>query len=276
MSKKEEKDPKAEKAAKAEKAPLTPEEEAAKGKKKKLILFAAVGLIVIGGGAGGAFMFLGKGAKKADANVEGAAGADEEEGSPGADPHAAPKKDAHADTAKDPHAEPKKDAHGEPAKDSHGEAKKDAHGEPAKDAHGEAKKDAHGEVKKDAHGEPIKDAAGSGAGADGKSGSVYTGDFGQIKEFKPFHLNLGNPLENRYVRLTIGVEYKGGQEQLLELDRREPQLRDAIVSIVSRKTREHLLSPDGKDQMRLEIKNKMNQHLDKKIENIFITDILIE
>jgi len=267
MAKKEEKDPKAAKAAPAAKAPLTPEEEAAKAKKKKLIMFAAIGLLVIGGGAGGAFMFLGKSDKKVAAGAEVAQGEHEEEGSPAADPHAETKKDAHGEPAKDAHGEAKKDAHGEPAKDAHGEVKKDAHGEPAKDA--------HGEVKKDAHGEPIKDASG-GKAEDGKAGKEYTGDFGQIKEFKPFHLNLGNPLENRYVRLTIGVEYKGGAEQLLELDRREPQLRDAIVSTVSRKTREHLLSPDGKDQMRLEIKNKMNQHLDKKIENIFITDILIE
>jgi flagellar FliL protein len=117
-------------------------------------------------------------------------------------------------------------------------------------------------------------------GAEGKPAEAapveYKGDFGLIKEFKPFHLNLGNPLENRYVRVTIGVEYKNGPDQLIELNRREPQLRDAVVSIISRKTREHLLSPDGKDQLRLEIKNKLNQYLDSKIDNIFITDILIE
>ncbi len=271
MSKKEEAPPeKAEKAKKEDKAPLTPEEEAAKGKKKKLILFAAIGLLVVGGGGAGAFLFLGKSDKKpaGDEHAEAAAGHDEE-----ADPHAKP--------AADPHAEPKKDAggHGEAKKDEHGAEKKDAHGETKKDEHGAEKKDAHGEAKKDEHGGG-GDGHGGGHGEAKKeekpSAPEYQGDFGQIKEFKPFHLNLGNPLENRYVRLTIGLEYKGAQEQLLELDRREPQLRDVIVSIVSRKTREHLLSPDGKDQMRLEIKNKINQHLDKKIENVFITDILIE
>jgi flagellar FliL protein len=121
------------------------------------------------------------------------------------------------------------------------------------------------------------DDAGKGEAKKGDTDAPsYKGDFGLIKEFKPFHLNLGNPLENRYIRLSIGVEYKGGAEQLLEIDRKEPQLRDAVVSIVSRKTREHLLSPDGKDQVRLEIKNKLNQYLEKKIDNIYITDILIE
>jgi flagellar FliL protein len=94
-------------------------------------------------------------------------------------------------------------------------------------------------------------------------------------DMKPFHLNLGNPLENRYVRLEIRLEYPN-EEQRPELIARDSQLRDAIVSIVSRKTREHLLSPDGKDQLRLEIKNRVNQYLEKKVNNVYITDILIE
>lgn len=243
---------------KAEKAPLTPEEEAAKGKKKKLILFGVIGLLVVGGGAAGAFMFIGKGGKPASEN-----------------PGEATTAEGHADDATDT---AEGEAHSKVEKDSHGEEKKDESADAKKDAHGEAKKDESGDAKKDAHGEPKKEGEEAAEAKKGEKSETpeYQGDFGLIKEFKPFHLNLGNPLENRYVRVVVGAEYKGGQEQQLELDRREPQLRDAIVSIIGRKTREHLLSPDGKDQLRLEIKNKLNQYLDKKIENIFITDILIE
>jgi flagellar basal body-associated protein FliL len=49
-----------------------------------------------------------------------------------------------------------------------------------------------------------------------------------------------------------------------------------VVGVVSRKSREYLLSPDGKDQLRLELRNKINSYLDKKIETVFITDILID
>lgn len=275
MAKEEKKDEK-----KEEKAPATPEEEAAKGKKKKLIIFAAIGLLVVGGGAGAAFFLLGKGGSKADKAEHGEEAGHEEGGAEG-DAHG----EAHGETKKDEHGEAKKDEHGA-KKDEHGEAKKDdhgggGHGEAKKDEHGDAKKDEHG----DGHGEAKKDDHGGGHGG-GEHGAAaepkkdappeYKGDFGQIYEFKPFHLNLGNPLENRYVRMSIGLEYKGGEEQKVELARREPQLRDAIVSVISRKTREHLLSPDGKDQLRLEVRNKLNQYLDKKIDNVFITDILIE
>ena len=240
------------------KAPATPEEEAAKGKKKKLILFGIIGFLVVGGGAGAAFFLLGKGDKKADKGEHGEEGNHEEGGAEGE-----AKGEAKGETKKEGH-----DAKGEAKKDEHGEAKKDEHGEAKKDEHGEAKKDEHGEAKKDEHG--------GGGEAKKDAPPEYKGNFGLIYEFKPFHLNLGNPLENRYVRLSIGLEYKGGEEQKVELARREPQLRDAIVSVVGRKTREHLLSPDGKDQLRLELRNKLNQYLDKKIDNVFITDILIE
>ncbi|MBI2602474.1 MAG: flagellar basal body-associated FliL family protein [Deltaproteobacteria bacterium] len=101
-------------------------------------------------------------------------------------------------------------------------------------------------------------------------------EFGASYVMKPFHLNLGNPLENRYIRLEIALEYKGGQDQLKEIDTRLPQLRDAIISVASRKTREFLLGPDGKDQLRLEMLNRVNQYMTKKIESVYITDMIIE
>ena len=247
------------------KPPLTPEQEAAKGKKKRLILFGAIGAVVLGGGAAAAFLMLGKGSAKPGDGAPGAAA-----------------KTTQTDGESDPHAKPEAKAHGSSeakksdTKDEHGggkgDAKKDEHGGGKEDA----KKDEHGGGKGDAK----KDEHGGGHGEakveEKPAAAEYTGDFGLIKELKPFHLNLGNPLENRYVRLALGLEYKGGPEQLLEIERRDSQIRDAIVSIISRKTREHLLSPDGKDRLRLELKNKINQYLDKKIENVFITDILIE
>lgn len=100
--------------------------------------------------------------------------------------------------------------------------------------------------------------------------------FGQTISLKSFHLNLGNPLENRYLRLEIAIEYMQGDEQKSEIEARLPQLRDAIISVASRKTREFLLGPDGKDQLRLEMLNRINQYMDRKVEAIYITDMLIE
>ena len=111
---------------------------------------------------------------------------------------------------------------------------------------------------------------------DAQEGSQVKINFGQTTSMKPFYLNLGNPLENRYIRLELAIEFNGGADQLKEVEARKPQLRDAIISVASRKTKEFLLGPDGKDQLRLELLNKINQYMDRKIEAVYITDMIIE
>ena len=124
-------------------------------------------------------------------------------------------------------------------------------------------------------------AAGDGGAPAEDSGDSEDSDstqinFGETFTLKPFTINLGNPLENRFVRLEIAFEFRSGATQKKELEARLPQLRDAVISVASKKTREFLLGPDGKDQLRLEILNRVNQYLDRKIEAVYIMDILIE
>lgn len=113
-------------------------------------------------------------------------------------------------------------------------------------------------------------------GSDASGGSDSAPDFGQTYSFAAFNINLGNPMDSHYARMEVTVEFFGGTEQEGEIKKRLPQLRDAIVSVASKKSREFLLGPDGKDQLRLEIKNRLNQYMTRKIENVYITDILIE
>jgi flagellar basal body-associated protein FliL len=114
------------------------------------------------------------------------------------------------------------------------------------------------------------------ASSGSKSHTEMLGQFGKTMELKPFNLNLGNPLENRYIRLVIAIEYKGGDPQQAELLAKSPKLRDVVVSVVTKKTMEFLLGPDGKDQLRHELFVTMNQSLQKKISAVYITDMLIE
>ena len=138
---------------------------------------------------------------------------------------------------------------------------------------GEAKE---GEAKE---GEAKEGAAKEGAAkekASDEEEDVETFGMGKTISLKPFHLNLGNPLENHYVRLEISIEVGQNRDAETELERRKAQLRDAIVSIVSHKTREFLLNPDGKEQLRSEILRRINRYMKNKVNQVFITDMLIE
>lgn len=224
---------------KAEKAEVTPEEAAAKAKKRKLLLFVVAGVVLTGGIGAGLAVFLAGGEKMAAKSVE--------EG----------------------HGEEKKaEAQGDAKKEDHAEAKKEEAQGDAKKTEGDAKK-AEGDAKTEAgKGEPGKDAP--------KVAKLDNIDFGCTMPFQPFHLNLGNPLENRYIRLEIAVEYGCNDETKAELERRLPQLKDAVIAVTRRKTREFLLGPDGMEQLRKEIQTRVNHYMTKKIDDVFITDILIE
>mgnify|MGYP001164030305 CR=1 FL=1 len=223
------------------------DEEQEETKKSKLPLILGATLLFLGLAGGGAYFFLFSSG---------------EDGS--SDGHGGASKDAHGETSGDTHSEASGDAHSKASGDAHNAGSGDAHGEGAGDAHSEGSGDAHSEA-----------SGGDKTSHDSDSSEDYV-NFGRIYEFRPFHLNLGNPMENRYIRLGIAIEYKSGNEQLREIEARKVQLRDAIVSIVGEKTREFILAPDGKDQLRLEIFNQINQYMDRKIEAVYISDLIVE
>lgn len=150
--------------------------------------------------------------------------------------------------------------------------------EPSEDAE---KKPEEGKEKKEDAKEEEKPKEGDSKDAAKKDGEKEENqeidiDFGSSFKLSTFNMNLGNPLENRYIRLDVSIEYRGGEAQKKELEKRVPQIRDVVVSVVSRKTREFLLAPDGKNQLRKELLTKINRFMSKPIESVFITDILIE
>lgn len=154
-------------------------------------------------------------------------------------------------------------------------------GEEISHSEGDGEKKESSESKGDGEKEDTPTAEGADAAqktetAEGEAKDSTGIEFGDTFAMKTFNLNLGNALENRFVRMEITLEYTGGDKQKKEIEKRLPQLRDAIISVVSRKTREFLLSPDGKDTLRKEVLIRINRYMNQKIESVYITDILIE
>lgn len=89
-------------------------------------------------------------------------------------------------------------------------------------------------------------------------------------------LNVGNPIENRYLRIALAIEYRGGEEQGAELKKQEAQIKDIIITTVTNKNRMELLSENGKESLRREILNRVNEVAARPIQNIFFTEFLLE
>jgi flagellar FliL protein len=303
MSKKEEKKPEEGKAAETKKEKGPPDEIAETRKKRKLVLFAGItGVVASAAAAGGFFVYktfvqksVSMAAKKdatghsdsatdkKDAHAEGKEKSDGDKKTDAA--HADKSDAAHADKKDD-----KKDASSADKKDD----KKDAAPADKKDdkkdaAHGDKKDDkkdaAQGDKKddkKDAAQGDKKDDKKDASSADKKDEKsdvkMFKSDetFGETFALPKMDLNLGNPLENRYLRIAVSIEYTGGKEQQDELKKREPQLRDLIISSVSTRTRLDLLTEKGKEKLRRELINKINESFERPVKTIYFTDFLVE
>jgi flagellar FliL protein len=123
-----------------------------------------------------------------------------------------------------------------------------------------------------------KDASGApAAGTSEQTPETPSPDqFGDTIDLPKMELNLGNPLENRFLRFGLSLEYHGGDAQRKELERRMPQVRDLVISIISRKTRMELLSAEGKESFRKQLKNTLNELLASPVTNVYFTEFLVE
>lgn len=91
---------------------------------------------------------------------------------------------------------------------------------------------------------------------------------------KPFRITLTGPYTH-YAQLEIVIEHRNDPSLKKEVLRREAQLRDIILFIIQKKTREFLLSPDGKEALRKEIRTAINRVMRRKIDEVHITELMI-
>ena len=99
---------------------------------------------------------------------------------------------------------------------------------------------------------------------------------GHIYKMDPFLVNLMDPAQLRYLKITLHVE-SNQEKPNEEYEKRLPQLRDAILIILSSKNYKDIMDSEGKTSLREEIKTKMNQLLvGLKVQNIYFTEFVVQ
>ena len=101
-----------------------------------------------------------------------------------------------------------------------------------------------------------------------------------IGEFIPmetFFVNLAGSRGGKIARVTLELEIEDKNSDITEeIERRKPQIRDIIIILLSSKTYEQISSKEGKDNLREEIKGRLNSFLTKgKIKSILFTEFLL-
>lgn len=100
--------------------------------------------------------------------------------------------------------------------------------------------------------------------------------FGEIFTLDSFVVNLNDPGGKRYLKIKIELEFfqTGFQEELML---RLPQIRDAILLILSSKSFEDIQGIDGKIALRNELIVRINKLLkSQKIKNLYFTEFVVQ
>jgi flagellar FliL protein len=90
----------------------------------------------------------------------------------------------------------------------------------------------------------------------------------------PFVLNLAE--QGRFLKVTIHFELSDASNQQL-VENKIPQLKDAIIILLSSKSIESIASPEGKLQLKDELLLRANQTIGKDvIKNLYFTEFVMQ
>jgi flagellar FliL protein len=99
---------------------------------------------------------------------------------------------------------------------------------------------------------------------------------GVMFALEPFTVNLTDPRGARFLRVALYLELAG--PAVAEMAKaRTPQIRDAIITLLTAKTSEELIHPEGKLQLKDEINIRINQILgENAVRDVFLTDFVMQ
>ncbi len=102
---------------------------------------------------------------------------------------------------------------------------------------------------------------------------------GKMEKMGSFLTNLSDVEETHFLRSVIDIEqnYGSAPEFGNEIGNRKDQLRDIIIATLSAKTSESIRTPEGKEALKEELKERINSVLAKgQIARVYFTDFAIQ
>lgn len=126
----------------------------------------------------------------------------------------------------------------------------------------------------EAHGDAPASGQG-GHGGEAAKGAAEKGAPAAIFDMDPFIVNLADA-ETRYLKLTVKLDLERSEAKD-EIAARLPQVRDAILILLTSKDVASLRSTQGKFQLRDEIVNRVNGTLPKSgVKTAYFTEFVVQ
>ncbi len=101
-------------------------------------------------------------------------------------------------------------------------------------------------------------------------------DLGVQFDVGTFIVNLQDRDADRYLKVTIVLDVQD-ENVKMELEKRLPQVKDAITTLLFTKTSEDLRTPEGIEELKEEILKRVNAILPiGGVKNVYFTDFVIQ
>lgn len=127
----------------------------------------------------------------------------------------------------------------------------------------------------------LKKSGGGSAGEAEKGKTEGSKEGGKAGEgamlvLEPFVVNLNEQSGNRF--LKVALQFEMSDPKLVELGKlKNPQIRDAIITLLTSKTADAMMLPEGKLQLKDEITIRANQILgENTVKNVYLTDFVMQ
>lgn len=101
-------------------------------------------------------------------------------------------------------------------------------------------------------------------------------DDGVTFALEPFVVNLSDPTGSRFLKVSLQLEL-ASPIVMEKAKSKSPQIRDAVITLLTAKTSDALISPEGKLQLKDEINIRINQILgENSVKNVYLTDFVMQ
>lgn len=101
-------------------------------------------------------------------------------------------------------------------------------------------------------------------------------EIGPMVNIDEFIVNIISADTPHYVKASLTVELSNEAVQE-EVEKRMPQMRDAVLLLIGNKTYEELQDLQGKRQLKAELSNKMNSFLQTgNVKSIYFTNFVVQ
>lgn len=93
---------------------------------------------------------------------------------------------------------------------------------------------------------------------------------------EPFVVNLMDQGGSKYLKVSVQIELSNAK-LLEQAKNKTPQIRDAIITLLTNKTSDELITPEGKLLLKDEIKQRVAQILGEgTVINVYLTDFVMQ